>query len=84
MGLKNAPASFQKVTTDALQSSRQFCSVYIDDIVIFSKSQKEASITYRINIFSIHRNVRYYGSHNQLSYSVALNGTSGMSITEEI
>ena len=39
--LKNSPPSFQRVMADILSSSRQFSLVYIDDIVIFSRSFKE-------------------------------------------
>ena len=41
MGLKNSPPTFQKVMTDTLKSCRQFCLVYLDDIVVFSKSFDE-------------------------------------------
>ncbi|CAF2074120.1 unnamed protein product [Rotaria magnacalcarata] len=37
-GLKNSPPSFQRVMTDILSSCRQFSLVYIDDIVIYSRS----------------------------------------------
>ena len=36
MGLKNSPPTFQKVMTDTLSSCRQFCLVYLDDIIVFS------------------------------------------------
>ncbi|CAF1471289.1 unnamed protein product, partial [Rotaria magnacalcarata] len=38
MGLRNSPPTFQKVMTDTLKSCRQFCLVYLDDIIVFSKS----------------------------------------------
>ncbi|CAF1489537.1 unnamed protein product [Adineta steineri] len=38
MGLKNSPPTFQKVMTNTLKSCRQFAIVYLDDIVVFSKS----------------------------------------------
>ncbi|CAF1619086.1 unnamed protein product, partial [Adineta ricciae] len=41
MGLKNSPPTFQKVMTDTLKSCRSFSSVYLDDIIIFSKSFEE-------------------------------------------
>jgi hypothetical protein len=41
MGLKNSPPTFQKVMTSTLQSCRQFSLVYLDDIIIFSKSYSE-------------------------------------------
>ncbi|CAF0758678.1 unnamed protein product [Didymodactylos carnosus] len=37
-GLKNSPPTFQRVMSTALESCRQFCQVYLDDIVVFSKS----------------------------------------------
>ena len=41
-GLKNAPPSFQRVLNNLLASGRwQFCLIYLDDIIIFSKSFKE-------------------------------------------
>ena len=41
MGLKNSPPTFQKVMTDTLKSCRQFSLVYLDDIIVFSKSFRE-------------------------------------------
>ena len=41
MGLKNSPPTFQKVMTDTLQSCRQFSIVYLDDIIVFSRSYTE-------------------------------------------
>lgn len=41
MGLKNSPPTFQKVMSDTLQSCRQFSFVYLDDIIVFSKSPDE-------------------------------------------
>ncbi|CAF1493696.1 unnamed protein product [Adineta steineri] len=41
MGLKNSPPTFQKVMTDTLKSCRAFSSVYLDDIIVFSKSFDE-------------------------------------------
>jgi hypothetical protein len=38
MGLKNSPPTFQKVMTDTLKSCRHFSLVYLDDIIVFSKS----------------------------------------------
>ncbi|CAF2678618.1 unnamed protein product [Rotaria sp. Silwood2] len=40
-GLKNSPPSFQRVMADILSSCRQFSLVYIDDIVVFSRSFEE-------------------------------------------
>ncbi|CAF3381404.1 unnamed protein product, partial [Rotaria sp. Silwood2] len=38
MGLRNSPPTFQKVMTETLKSCRQFSLVYLDDIIVFSKS----------------------------------------------
>ncbi|CAF1412956.1 unnamed protein product [Adineta steineri] len=40
-GLKNSPPSFQRVMADILAPCRQFSLVYIDDIVVFSRSFEE-------------------------------------------
>ncbi|CAF1431735.1 unnamed protein product [Rotaria sp. Silwood1] len=40
-GLKNSPPSFQRVMTDILSTCRQFSLVYIDDIVVYSRSFEE-------------------------------------------
>jgi hypothetical protein len=40
-GLKNSPPSFQRVMKDILSPYRRFALVYIDDIVIFSRSFEE-------------------------------------------
>ena len=40
-GLYNAPATFQRTMKLVLQDFRNFCLVYIDDIVIFSKNLTE-------------------------------------------
>lgn len=41
MGLKNSPPTFQKVMNDTLSSCRNFALVYLDDIIVFSKSFDE-------------------------------------------
>ena len=41
-GLVNAPAIFQKLMNDVLRDYlRKFCLVYLDDIIIYSKSLKD-------------------------------------------
>jgi hypothetical protein len=41
MGLKNSPPTFQKVMTNTLKSCRSFSLVYLDDIIVFSRSFPE-------------------------------------------
>ena len=40
-GLKNSPPTFQCIILDMLSTCRQFSLVYIDDIVIFSRTFEE-------------------------------------------
>lgn len=40
-GLKNAPSEFQKVMNDIFSPYSKFCIVYIDDVLIFSKTIDE-------------------------------------------
>jgi hypothetical protein len=41
MGLTNAPATFQRLMNDVLRPFDSFCAVYLDDIIVFSKSEEE-------------------------------------------
>ena len=41
MGLKNSPPTFQRVMADILKCCRNFSLVYLDDIIVFSKSLDE-------------------------------------------
>ena len=41
MGFKNSPPTFQKVMSDTLKSCRSFSLVYLDDIIVYSKSYDE-------------------------------------------
>ena len=41
MGLKNSPPTFQKVMSNTLQFCRHFALVYLDDIVVFSKTYED-------------------------------------------
>ena len=41
MGLKNSPPTFQKVMSNTLAPCRQFALVYLDDIIVYSKTYKD-------------------------------------------
>ena len=41
MGTKGAPQYFQRIMMDMLQDCTDICEVYIDDILIFGKSEDE-------------------------------------------
>ena len=41
MGLKNSPATFQRVIEEMLRGFEAFAQPYIDDVVIFSKTFEE-------------------------------------------
>jgi hypothetical protein len=41
LGLKNAPALFQRKMQNIFNENQEFVPVYIDDLLIFSKSYKE-------------------------------------------
>ena len=40
-GLKNAPPTFQRAMTRVLEGCEKFCTVYIDDILVFSTSRQD-------------------------------------------
>ena len=40
-GLKNAPSEFQNIMNEIFNPFSKFCIVYIDDVLIFSKSIDE-------------------------------------------
>ena len=50
-GLCNAPATFQRVVQRALAGLSTFCSVYIDDVVVFSRSVEE-HIEHQARVFN--------------------------------
>ncbi|CAF2107125.1 unnamed protein product, partial [Rotaria magnacalcarata] len=56
-GLKNSPPSFQRVMTDILSPCRQFALVYIDDIVVYSRSFEE-------HLEHIHQVLSILSQHN--------------------
>ncbi|CAM2714261.1 unnamed protein product [Rotaria socialis] len=51
MGLKNSPPTFQRVMTETLKSFRHFCLVYLDDIIVFSKTFPD-HLNHLKNVFS--------------------------------
>jgi hypothetical protein len=51
MGHINSPPTFQKVMNDTLKPCRQFCLVYLDDIIVFSRSSDE-HMMYLEQVFS--------------------------------
>ena len=40
-GLTNAPATFQRLMQSVLTGMSEFCSVYINDVLVFSDSIEE-------------------------------------------
>ena len=41
LGVRNVPALFQALMTRLLNDCKEFCSPYMDDVVIFSRSRDE-------------------------------------------
>ena len=65
-GLKNSPATFQRVMDNILKEYlNKFCLVYMDDIIIFSKSQNE----HLQHISAIFKKMREYNLKVQLDKS---------------
>ncbi|CAF1570197.1 unnamed protein product, partial [Rotaria magnacalcarata] len=56
-GLNNSPPSFQRVMADILSPCRQFALVYIDDIVVYSRSFEE-------HLKHIHQVLSILSQHN--------------------
>ncbi|CAF1561633.1 unnamed protein product, partial [Rotaria sp. Silwood1] len=73
-GLKNSPPSFQRVMTDILSTCREFSLVYIDDIVVYSRSFEEHlnHLTQVLSALSKHNfqlnPVKYTIFHQQIDY----------------
>jgi len=61
-GLSNAPAIFQELMNIVLQECEQFAIVYLDDILIFSRTPEE-QIQHLEEIF---RRIRHHGLKLQL------------------
>lgn len=65
-GLKNAPSTFQRVMDNILrQYLHKFCFVYMDDVVIFSKSLQEHTVHLKL----IFKKLREYNLKVQLDKS---------------
>ncbi|CAF4226909.1 unnamed protein product [Rotaria sp. Silwood2] len=56
-GLTNSPPSFQRIMADILSPCRQFALVYIDDIVVYSRSFEE-------HLTHIHQLLSILSQHN--------------------
>ena len=56
-GLCNAPSTFQRLMQRILQGLGSFCSVYIDDILIFSESVEE----HLVHLSQIFRRIESFG-----------------------
>ncbi|CAF1263524.1 unnamed protein product, partial [Rotaria sordida] len=72
--LKNSPPSFQQVMTDILSTSRQFSLVYINDIVVYSRSFEEHlnHLTQVLSALFKHNfqfnSIKYSIFHQQIDY----------------
>ncbi|CAF1223373.1 unnamed protein product [Rotaria sordida] len=73
-GLKNSPPSFQRVMADILSTCRQFSLVYIDDIVVYSRSFEEylnhlTQVLFALSKHNFQLNpVKYSIFHQQIDY----------------
>ena len=84
-GLCNAPATFQRVMQKVLAGLSEFCSVYIDDILVFSSSIEE-HVEHLKQIFKrlqraglmLHPQKCSFGSHEvlYLGHHISANGIS--------
>lgn len=54
MGLKNSPATFQRVMDNVLRDLHDICLVYLDDVIIFSTSLQE----HIVNLEKVFRRLR--------------------------
>ena len=52
-GLKNAPPTFQRAMMAALQGCEDFAVVYIDDILVFSATREEHSVTLEGGVYAV-------------------------------
>lgn len=80
MGLTNAPATFQRLMNSILGPFARFCAVYLDDIIIFSKTEEEHAAhvrkvfqALRKNAIHLHPTKCHFGRReiNFLGYVVA-------------
>lgn len=56
-GLKQAPSIFQRHMQNALRGLEGFCTVYVDDIMIFSKNEQE----HYVHVTQVLRTILKYG-----------------------
>ncbi|CAF1438183.1 unnamed protein product [Rotaria sordida] len=87
--LKNTPLSFQRVMTDILSTCRQFSLVYIDDIVVYSRSFEEHlnHLTQVLSTLSKHNfqfnPIKYSIFHQQIDYLSHTISKHGVKSTNE-
>jgi hypothetical protein len=66
-GLTNAPATFQSVMNDMFKGSEEFCCVYMDDILIFSKTERE-HIWHVQRILEVLRQNKFYAKLSKCDF----------------
>ena len=90
-GLCNAPATFQRVMQKVLTGLGDFCSVYIDDILVFSNSMEE-HLEHLKQIFQrlqrvglkLHPQKCVFGSHEVLYLGHLISGSGILPNPEKI
>ena len=80
-GLKNSPPSFQRVMSDVLSDCREFALVYIDDIVVFSRTFDEHLDLFKRNFLL--NPLKCDILHEQIDYLSHTVSCSGVKPTDE-